>query len=61
LKKFTVKDHFEKWSKLRGCNSVEDKCEIESLMVNWGSICINPKLRTKIKKTLKFKVGIEVQ
>jgi len=34
LKKSTVKDHFEKCSKLQGRNSVEDRGEIESLMVN---------------------------
>jgi hypothetical protein len=34
--------------------------EIESLMVNWGLNCINPKLRTKEKKTLKSMAEIEV-
>jgi hypothetical protein len=32
----------------------------ESLMVNGGSICINPRPRTTMKKTLKFKVDVEV-
>jgi hypothetical protein len=30
-------------------------------MVNWGSICINLRPRTKIKKVLKFEADIEVQ
>jgi hypothetical protein len=38
---------------------IEDKGEIEeikSLMANRGSICINPRQRITMKKTLKFKV-----
>jgi len=34
--------------------------EIESLMVNWGLNCINPKPMTKEKKTLKSGAEIEV-
>jgi hypothetical protein len=35
--------------------------QIKSLMVNGGSICINSKLKTKMKKTLKFRVDIGVR
>jgi hypothetical protein len=30
-------------------------------MVNWGSICINSKPMTKMKKALKFRADVEVQ
>jgi hypothetical protein len=59
LKKFTIKDLFKKGAKLRGLILIEDKGEIEeikSLMANRGSICINPRQRITMKKTLKFKV-----
>ena len=32
----------------------------ESLMVNWGSICINSKPSIKILKALKFKADVRV-
>jgi hypothetical protein len=34
--------------------------KIESLMVNWGSIYINPKLKITMKKALKFEAHIEI-
>ena len=63
LKKFTVNDLFRKDTKVQRLNSIEDMGEIEEikcLMVNWGSICINPKSCTTMKKALKFRVDIEV-
>jgi hypothetical protein len=40
---------------------MEDKGKIKSLIVNWGSFCINPKPKITMKKALKFEVDIEVQ
>jgi hypothetical protein len=34
---------------------------IENLIVNWGSICINPGQKTKMKKALKARADNEVQ
>jgi len=34
LNKFIAKDLFEKGVRLQGLNLVEERCEIESLMVN---------------------------
>jgi hypothetical protein len=49
---------FEKGAELWGLNWLKSNVKlkrIESLMVNWESICINPRPKTKIKK------GAEIQ
>ena len=64
LKKITTKDLSVKGIELRGPNWLKSGVKlkkIKSLMVNWRSICINPRPKIKMKKVLEFEADIEVR
>jgi len=55
LKRFAANDEFTKGDELWGPNWLKSRVklkEIESLMVNRGSNCINPRSMTKLKNAL---------
>ena len=62
LKRFAANDEFTKGDELWGPNWLKSGVklkEIESLMVNRGSNCINPRSMTKLKNALQLEADLK--